>query len=305
MPIGYTPEPSGIFDRLFRWMQTLLTRFYGKQEALAQVETLTGFRQAQRLAYDTVLAVSGRLYPGITEREAAGLLADYLKAHHCERYLHRPFAWFGNHSRFDEYKSYDDYHPGDRKLAADDVAILDVSPIVNGYIGDVGYTFSLAPNQELAVAREFLLELRAAIPAMFMSDMTPADIWQEVDRRIQAAGYDNIHSKYPFCTLGHRVFRVKPRTGREKRVRVGRRYFGWFSLDANLAFLRFGPAVTINANNQGKKLGVWAIEPHIGWNGSGAKFEEILVVEPERCYWLDDDVPHVVERQSPGGGDLS
>ncbi|MBL8915834.1 MAG: hypothetical protein JNM17_34365 [Archangium sp.] len=31
----------------------------------------------------------------------------------------------------------------------------------------------------------------------------------------------------------------------------------------------------------------------IGWPGGGAKFEELLVVEPHRAWWLDDDVPHM------------
>jgi hypothetical protein len=38
---------------------------------------------------------------------------------------------------------------------------------------------------------------------------------------------------------------------------------------------------------------LWAIEPHIGWEGDGARVEGLLVAEPERVYWLDDDVPHV------------
>ena len=53
--------------------------------------------------------------------------------------------------------------------------------------------------------------------------------------------------------------------------------------------------MTINAENVGSKLGLWAIEPHIGWDGGGAKFEEILLVEPHRARWLQDDVPHVTE----------
>jgi predicted phosphatase len=38
---------------------------------------------------------------------------------------------------------------------------------------------------------------------------------------------------------------------------------------------------------------LWAIEPHIGREGGGIRFEEHLVIEPERVYWLDDDEPHV------------
>lgn len=39
--------------------------------------------------------------------------------------------------------------------------------------------------------------------------------------------------------------------------------------------------------------GLWAIEPHIGKDAFGVKFEEILVVTKNDAYWLDDDLPHV------------
>jgi len=38
---------------------------------------------------------------------------------------------------------------------------------------------------------------------------------------------------------------------------------------------------------------VWAVEPHIGRDGVGAKFEELMVVTADDAYWLDDDLPHV------------
>ena len=293
MPIGYQAKPTTLIDRAYRWLATRLSRYVGGLDEVPPPEKMDGFRRAQQLAYETVTHVAGQLRVGMTEIEAAILLEEYLKANGSERYLHRPFAWFGNHARFDEYTRYEDYHPSARTLGADDTAILDVSPILNGYIGDVGYTISLAPNPGLDQAKTFLLQLREAIPAMFESELTPAEIWHEVDRRIAEAGYDNVHAKYPFCTLGHRVFRVKPKTG--KGHRFGRSFFSWFSLDTNLAFLKTGPSATINAENVGKKLGLWAIEPHIGWDSGGAKFEEILVVEPRRAYWLQADVPHVVE----------
>jgi hypothetical protein len=44
--------------------------------------------------------------------------------------------------------------------------------------------------------------------------------------------------------------------------------------------------------------GLWAVEPHLGFRGKGAKFEEILVVTDSKdlgqsAFWLDDDLPHV------------
>jgi len=45
--------------------------------------------------------------------------------------------------------------------------------------------------------------------------------------------------------------------------------------------------------------GLWAFEPHIARGGVGAKWEELLVIEPRRAYWLDDDLPHVRQWQGP------
>lgn len=293
MPIGYDLEPNGMLDRLYRWFSKVSSRHVGAAEELPPKEALAGHLAAQRLAYDAVVHVSKMLKVGMSELEAATLLENYLKDHGTERYLHRAFAWFGSHSRFDEYQSYSDYHPSDRALKEDDVVILDVSPVVDGYIGDVGYTLCLTPNPDMEKAKTFLLQLRQDLPAMFGSTMTAGEIWLEIDKRIKDAGYDNVHSKYPHCVLGHRVFRVKPKKG--KHLRVGNRAFGWFSLETNMAFLKMGLSATLTPEHIGRKLGLWAIEPHIGWAGGGAKFEEILVVEPDRCYWLDDDVPHVTE----------
>ena len=38
--------------------------------------------------------------------------------------------------------------------------------------------------------------------------------------------------------------------------------------------------------------GLWAVEPHVARDTTGAKFEEILVVTGERAYSLDDDLSH-------------
>ena len=73
--------------------------------------------------------------------------------------------------------------------------------------------------------------------------------------------------------------------------------FSWFSNELNFKFFLTGFSSVLSPENEGSKEGMWAIERHIGWNGAGSKFEEILVVEKNKCYWLDNDVPHM--RVSP------
>lgn len=291
MSIGYSKKPQGMADRAYRWLAEQGSRLTPDTTEVLMAEAQAGFKKAQRLAYDCVTQVGQQLRVGMTEREAAELLAEYLKRAGSERFIHRPFAWFGEHSRFDAYSGYGDYHPSDRRLTLDDVVILDISPVVDGYTADVGYTLSLTPNPEMDAAMAFLRELRAEIPALFASAMNPKEIWAIINERIAAAGYDNIHARYPFCVLGHRVFRVKKDAVKARRLALGS--FGWFSLETNLQFLKAGFSAALTPENIGSKLGLWAVEPHIGWAGGGAKFEEILVVDHHGARWLDDDVPHL------------
>lgn len=299
MPIGYEQTPSGPVEQLFRWISKQGSKLTPNTTRLFADSNIRGFTKAQRLAYDCVEHVEKQLYVGMSEKEAAQLLADYLKEKGCNRFIHRPFAWFGDHTRFDGYDGYADYHPSDRLLEKGDVVILDVSPVVDGYTADVGYSVSLEANPDKEKALDFLRELRAELPPLFLSDLTPSEIWNHVDWKIANAGYDNIHARYPFCVLGHRVFKLQER--RKKSKRWGTGAMSWFSMEVNLKFLKTGFSSVLTPENVGNKTGLWAIEPHIGWSGAGAKFEEILVVTDNDAYWLDDNVPHVKLAQEDNG----
>ena len=44
----------------------------------------------------------------------------------------------------------------------------------------------------------------------------------------------------------------------------------------------------LSVSHRGAKTGVWAFEPHIRVGDFGCKFEELLVVDDRRAYWLDE-----------------
>jgi Xaa-Pro aminopeptidase len=228
----------------------------------------------------------------MTERQATALLGETLRARGVKDHFHRPIAWFGDRTRFDGMRTYRAYLATDRKLGENDVAILDVSPIVEGYIGDVGYTVTLKPNAEFERAMRVLLELREKLPSWFESERSLGEIWQEVDRELARAGFDNCYRLYPFSVLGHRVKRVRKRSS--FGISIPFSHMSWFGLSAYNLFTKHGVLpLLIRRRSKQSKDGTWAIEPHLGAKGFGAKFEEILVVEGGKARWLDDDVPHV------------
>lgn len=227
----------------------------------------------------------------MTERDAAQALEADLRRRGVHDWFHVPLAWFGERSSFQNMKGFRDYLPSTRKLEKGDVVILDIAPIVDGYIGDVGYTLCLDENPKFERVRASLSKLRLSIPNLFKSEKTLGEIWQEVEKNLLSEGYQNAYARYPFSVLGHRVPHVAGR--RKFRNLVPFSFMSWFGMSAYLAFLKGGIASQlIRKNSSQSKLGLWAIEPHLGADGFGAKFEEILVVEPNKAFWLDDQVPH-------------
>jgi len=263
---------------------------------------LDGFRRAQRVAYDAAIEVAAGLAPGVTEREAASRLRAALAGRGVSRYFHVPFAWFGERSKLAGMRGASPrFFPGRTRLAAGAIAILDVAPVVDGYIADIGYTFRApggSPDDRLERALAALREIRALLPGLVARRDTKRSIYVRVERQLRERGYDNRHARYPYGVLGHRVERLPER--RRDPVIAG---FGATSLvhllgaqlRSRLPSMADSSPLWGSGPDADRPLapGLWAIEPHLGGDGFGAKFEEILVVEHRSARWLDDDLPHV------------
>jgi hypothetical protein len=244
---------------------------------------LAGFLECQRLAQNAAKEVAGLLEEGMTEIHAADLLNDCLAEKGVTSFFHKAFAWWGGRTRFDGCKGVPDFLPTERKLEKGDVYILDVAPIDKGFMCDIGYSNIFGENEEYEKAMEFLTELRASIPGMFNGSRSGGEVWRAVDAEIRSAGYTNIHEKYPFSVLGHRIH-----FHNSEGPSVGFMNFGWQSYWSLLSRGLFGQL--LNQNFEGDLRGLWAIEPHIGGLGFGVKFEEILVVEAAGARWLEEEI---------------
>ncbi len=246
----------------------------------SSAEALEGYLRCQRLSQKAANEVAGLIQEGWTEIQAAQLLKTFLMDSGVRAFFHHPFVWFGERTRFDGVQNYAQYGPSKRCLLPGEVFILDAAPIYHGYVADIGFTSSLGENIELNRAKEFLSQLRNEIPKLFNSAPTGSDVWKVIDQKITEAGYSNIHKRYPFSVLGHRVHETNESFGFLKFLN-----FGWQSYWAFASRGLFGQL--LNSNYTGDFKGLWAIEPHIGTSNFGAKFEEILIVEPNRIKWLE------------------
>ncbi|MEU8887427.1 M24 family metallopeptidase [Streptomyces sp. NPDC048442] len=261
---------------------------------------LRGFREVQRLAYECAEAVSAQLKPGVTEREAARMQRVWLHERGVRDWFHLPFAWFGDRTAFTGFRIPLQFFPTNRKLEAGMPFILDMAPVYKGFTADIGYSGCLGLNP---VHNRLLADLeahRALILEQVREKRTLREIYENVERLMVRQGYANRHRAYPFGVIAHKVDRVKERRwsphvfgfgtqslkGLAGDVLHGHRD-GWSPLWSPYKFSDHLP-----------QPGLWAVEPHLGFRGTGAKFEEILVVtdsrDPEQsAFWLDDDLPHV------------
>ncbi len=265
---------------------------------------LQGFREVQQLSYACAESVAARLVPGVTERDAARMQREWLRERGVRDWFHLPFAWFGDRTAFTGFRIPLQFFPTNRKLEPGMPFILDMAPIHHGYTSDIGYSGCLGPNPVHQRLMSDLRDHRELILAEVRERRPLREIYEDVERLMVRQGYANRHRAYPFGVMAHKVDRVSDRRwsptlfgfgtnslkGLAKDALHGHRD-GWSPLWSPHRFSDHPP-----------QPGLWAVEPHLGFRGTGAKFEEILVVtdsqDPEEsAFWLDDDLPHVRLRQ--------
>ncbi|MCX5525163.1 M24 family metallopeptidase [Streptomyces bobili] len=261
---------------------------------------LRGFQRVQRLAYECAQEVSARLEPGVTEREGARMQREWLLARGVRDWFHLPFAWFGDRTAFVGFRVPLQFFPTDRRLEPGMPFILDMAPVFEGFTADIGYSGALGghPLQELLM--DDLEAHRELILREVRERRSLRDIYQDVDRLMVRQGYANRHRAYPFGVIAHKVDRVRERRWSPRLFGFGTQALKGLASDA-LHGHREGWSPLWSPyrfSDHPPQPGLWAVEPHLGFRGTGAKFEEILVVTDSRdpaesAFWLDDDLPHV------------
>lgn len=261
---------------------------------------LRGFKEVQQLSYACAESVAARLKPGVTERDAARMQREWLRERGVRDWFHLPFAWFGDRTAFTGFRIPLQFFPTNRRLEPGMPFILDMAPIHHGFTSDIGYSGALGLNPVHERLMSDLREHRELILREVRERRTLREIYEDVERLMVEQGHANRHRAYPFGVIAHKVDRVPDRRwsptlfgfgtnalkGLAKDAAHGHRD-GWSPLWSPYRFSDHPP-----------RPGLWAVEPHLGFRGTGAKFEEILVVtdsrDPEEgAFWLDEDLPHV------------
>ena len=165
----------------------IIGKLLGRTDNTYTIDDLRKFKSSQDLALKAAHEVGKMLNPGWTEQKAAKYLDTYLRDHGVKGYLHQPFAWFGERTRFRGCSDYSDYMPSNRELKDNEVVILDVAPIVDGYPADIGHPLCFGEvagydqaMQDLEFYKKFIKDLFSS------SNVSGKEIWQKVNDSIVA-----------------------------------------------------------------------------------------------------------------------
>ncbi len=273
---------------------------------------LDQFRQVQRLAYDIAQTVESQLLVGMTEVEACTLIESAQARHDVVQVFHHPFAWFGTRTLLGADWAPDAavrrsrtsgadlgvsaFFPTETTLAEGMSLILDLAPVIRGVSSDIGYACRVGANSRFDDLDRGLARIRTFLLEGVRAGKTLADLARELDALLAQRGWQNCHQHYPDRALGHLVFplegepdRPSPLPGFGTAAAEGLLAAGHAARDA-----RTGSPVWNDSPfaNFPAAPGVWAVEPHIGRDGVGVKFEELLVVTEDDAFWLDDALPH-------------
>lgn len=280
-------------------------------DAALDSESLDRFREVQRLAYRCAETIGAELQPGVTEREVAARMKQFLLDNGADDCFHQPFAWFGDRTAFTGFIGFKHlggfnpaFYPGLRRLEEGMPYILDCAPTMHGCTADIGYCRVIGENKILDRLMDDLLEYRMLIVERVRRRDTLAAVSRAVDALCAKHGYEPRHKAYPFEVLAHRVEKLAD-DGKQAHPSLAR--FGVRNISELVRDMvkgrKEGWSPLWNSSSRSEHMptpGLWAVEPHLGFRGTGAKWEELLVVTDDDAFWLDDDVPHVRRWQARG-----
>lgn len=256
---------------------------------------IAGIAQAQRVARDAILTVAASVRPGETERAVCARIEHELALAKVRHWLHTPYAWWGERTRFDWRGMWElEALPSERMLEEGEPFILDVAPIVGGFPADFAYSGLAGPAapERASEHRELLDELvrlKQELVTWARPGALAADVCREVEQSIASANLDVIHTRYPANVLAHTLEGFPNFSSRAPRIGTG------FQLPLLLTYATgivlhhvVGmPYPFLRARAPGRARGLYAVEPHLGKNGCGAKFESVLLIDGDETRWLD------------------
>ncbi|MDQ7049653.1 MAG: M24 family metallopeptidase [Enterobacterales bacterium] len=255
------------------------------------------FKQYQQKSYQTLEEARSMLQVGDSEIKIARRLRKLFHQQGVHSYFHVPVVLFGKRTGYPGDFGAFEALATEHKLEKGMPVILDAAPIYDGYIVDTSLSFSFGDDEPYQAMYHQLKSFRKMILAMVKKGESFQIIEQAVNQKMQDIGAVNCHRKHIGEVLGHRIFNESRQFWRKityKQLSLKHvLWLVWKSLATKKGWIFDSPNWNHRrTSDRPPAEGLWAVEPHFCIDGIGVKFEEILVIEKDNAYWLDDELPH-------------
>jgi methionine aminopeptidase len=108
----------------------------------AQRQIIEKSRYAANVAKDYLYEISRIIQPGITEGEARQEAVEISKRMELQTYWHKPYIYFGSNTIL----TFRDIPTEEKTLQEEDIAYIDVGPVIDDVEGDAGMTLVFGNN---------------------------------------------------------------------------------------------------------------------------------------------------------------
>lgn len=268
---------------------------------------LQRFLDLQALSFDILEETAAGLNGGETEKEVARELVRRYRRAGASSFFHLPVALFGERTALPGQWSVGKFFPKRKSLEPGDSVILDAAPFIDGYLVDTSYSFCFGESEAHRDMMEHLSQYRESVLEAVNRGDSFLQIAEAVRQSMNAAGYEAAHNKHPGEVLGHRTVKTPGLALRPRIQGFDALSLAWFKMKDGMAGTGLGRRSPLwnesKVSDHAPHDGLWLVEPHAGSGETGAKWEEILVIEDGKAHWLQDDPPHVRQWASIANGD--
>lgn len=231
---------------------------------------MEGYIEARRFAKELGKEIAGNIKAGMTEKDVEEIAAEVFNTYKVKQHWHMPVigAAEGSTKLRSAYALASSFLTRDmRVMQENDIVLIDIAPVYEGYPSDYTYCHVLGSNPELEALVTYAEDVSRKIAAYVRKEMVVADVFRYAQEVIHATS--NYTLAYPpFISMGHRLCKIPPLW--QKFPEAGLTYL---LLKTRGAF--------INSNNRNMMDGLWVIEPYLMHKERAAKFETLVFMGEE------------------------
>ncbi len=207
---------------------------------------------------------------GMTEKEVEEVASLVFNKKSITQHWHMPIIGVGEgstklRSTYALASSYFTRHK--RILMENDIVLIDIAPVYNGYPADYTINHVMGSNPDLEALAAHARDVSLKIAGHVKEGMVVADVFRWGQELI-GKNPDYILAYPPFISMGHHLCKIPPLW--QKFPEAGLNY---------LLFKTRGPFIT--SSNNTLMNGLWTIEPYLMHKERAAKFEVLVFIGKE------------------------